>query len=141
MARSRLLTAAKLVLYVNGKPYSLATHLRWDSGTPKKSIYALDSGEPYELAPTTTKVSGSIGLLRLIGDGGLEGAGITPNFESLVREKYFTMALIERSTNTEIFRANRCSVVNQSWDVPSKSIVTGTFVFEALDWNNESASR
>lgn len=138
MSRSRLITSAKVVLYVNGKPFAQVTDFRWDAATPPKAIYAVDSGEPYELAATQTKISGTVGLLRLIGDGGLEGAGVMPGLHDLPRNKYFSLALIERTTDTTIFRADKCWCVAQSWNVPSKGIVTGQMGFEAIDWSNEA---
>lgn len=141
MARSRLITTAQVVLYVNGNPHSQVTDFRWDSSTPPKAIYGLDSGEPYELAPGVTKVNGNIGLLRVLGDGGLEGLGAIPQLHELPRGKYFALALIERTSDTQIFRADRCWVVAQSWSVPTKGRITGSASFEALDWSNEAKQR
>jgi hypothetical protein len=141
MARSSLLVSAQVTLYINGRPYALVTGFRWDSATPGKAIYGLDCGEPIEIMDTITKITGSVNLLRRIGDGGLEGAGIIPDFPSLPRGKYFSMSLIEQSTDTQIFRADRCRVMTQSWDVPAKGRVTGQMAFEALDWNNEAHSK
>lgn len=140
MAASRLLTGARVILYINGRPYAAVISFKWDSATPKKAIYGLDSGEPYELAPGQTKITGTITLLRTIGDGGAEGAGMVAEFSDVPREKYFTLALVERLTDTQIFRADQCSVTNQGWDIPSKGTVTGSLSFEALTWNNEAVS-
>lgn len=137
MARSNIITGAKVVVYINSKPFAFVMNFRWDSSTPRRAIYGIDSGEPYELAPTTTKIGGSVGVYRTIDGGGLEGPGIVANLDNIPREKYFSLALIERSTGVTIFRADQCSVISQSWDVPSRGIMTGSFTFEALSWNNE----
>lgn len=134
---SRILVAAQIVVYVNGRAYAQVTSFRWNSMTPKKAIYGLDSGEPFELAPTTTKIGGEMGLLRLMGDGGLEGAGVTALFPDLPREKYFTMTLRDMASDTQIFRAENSTCISQAWDVPAKGMVTGRMSFEALDWDNE----
>lgn len=138
MSRSRLVTGAKVALYINGRPYAQVTSFRWDSLTPAKPIYGIDSGEPYELAPTTTRIAGNVGMVRLIGDGGLEGPGITHHFGDVPRGKYFSLTLVERGTDTTIFRADRCTATSQSWDVPNKGMVQGQMAFEALDWSNEA---
>lgn len=140
MSRSPLATSAQVVLYVNGRSYAQVTGFNWSSVTPPKAIYGLDSGEPYELAPTITKVTGTVGLLRMVGDGGLEGAGIAPHLPDLPRGRYFSLALIHRGTDITIFRSDRCWVVSQSWDVPSKGRVSGSMTFEGFDWSNEAAS-
>ncbi|NDD85746.1 hypothetical protein EBZ38_15905 [bacterium] len=137
MARSRLITGAKVVVYVNGSVFGYAINFRWTSSTPRRAIYGIDSGEPYELAPTTTRIVGSMSLYRTIDGGGLEGPGVVANLDNIPREKYFSIALMERSSGQVIFRAEQCSVVSQSWDIPSRGIVTGSFEFEALAWNNE----
>jgi hypothetical protein len=139
--RSRLAAGAKVILYVNGKPYAPVVSFRWDSTTVPHPIMGLDSGEPYELAPATTKITGNLMILRQIGDGGIEGAGLVPNFGDLPRGKYFTLALVDRVTDTTMFQASKCWIVSQSWDVPSKGLVTGSVSFEAIDWNNEASSR
>lgn len=138
MSRSILATSARVVLYANGRHYAQVTNFAWSAATPPKAIYGLDSGEPYELAPTITKVTGTMGLLRAVGDGGLEGAGVAPHLPDLPRGRYFSVTLVDRLTDVQIFRAERCWVVSQSWDVPSKGRITGSCVFEALDWNNEA---
>lgn len=140
MARSQLVTGAKVILYINGNPYAMVTSFRWDSATPKRAIYGLDSATPYELAPGQTKITGSIGLVRLSGDGGLEGAGIVAPAPQAIREKYFTIQLVDRSTDTQLFAADKCSVLNQGWEVGAKGLMSGNMSFEALAWNNESKS-
>jgi hypothetical protein len=138
MARSHLATAARVILYINGQPYAQATSFRWDSATPARALYGLDCGEPYELAHTVTKITGQIGLLRVVGDGGLEGAGVVQHFADVPKGRYFTLALIDRVTDTQLFRADRCKATSQSWNVPSKGRIEGTLTFEALDWSNEA---
>lgn len=136
MARQTLQTAASVVCYINGKPYGLVTTFQWSSQTARKAIYGLDSTTPYELAPTVSKVTGSLGLIRQVGDSGIEGAGIAAPVPLLPREKYFTIALIDRTTDTIIFRADYCSVTNQTWTASARALVSGSISFEALDWAN-----
>lgn len=135
---SPILGGAKVILYINGLPYAAVTAFKWDSATPKKAIYGIDSADPYELAPTQNRITGMLMLLRIIGDGGAEGAGMVAQFPDVTLEKYFTLALVERSSDTQIFRADSCSVTSQSWDVPARGLVMGTLNFEALTWSNES---
>lgn len=137
MASSPLIAAAAVTLYINGRPYAQVSSFRWDSDTPMREIYGIDSGEPYELAPTQSRISGNIGLYRLIGDGGIEGAGATVHYGELPRQKYFTLSLVLHKYDLQLFYAGRCSVVRQNWDVPAKGLITGAMSFKAIDWNNE----
>lgn len=140
MARARTISGAHLILYLNGRPYSLATGFSFQVITSRKAIYGVDSGEPYEIAPTTSKVTGQINLIRTIGDGGLEGSGIAAPLENVPREKYVTITLIERSSDTVVFQADQAAVVGQSWNVEAKSLMRGSMQFEAIDWSNEATA-
>lgn len=137
MGRAKVVASAAVICHVNGKPYGRVRDFQFTSGTPRKVQYGLDSTEPYELIPTTTKVVGRLTLFRTSGDAGAEGAGMTSRYEEFPREKYFSLMLIERGSDTTLFEARYCSVTSQTWTVPEKGIVTGTIEFEALDWSNE----
>lgn len=138
--RSRLGTSARVILYINGRPYAAVVAFRWDSFTGKRAIVGIDSMDAYELAPTVNKCTGTLTLLRTVGDGGAEGAGLLAHFGEVPKEKYFSLSLVDRLTDTQLFRADECSATNQSWDVPTKGRILGTLTFEALRWNNESTS-
>lgn len=125
------------MVYVNGRVYGRVKEFQWSSATPKKPQYGLDSLEPYELIPTSTRVTGRLTLYRTVGDGGAEGAAMATRYEDVPREKYFSLQLMERGSQTIVFEARYCSVTNQSWSVPERGLVTGTLEFEAIEWNNE----
>ena len=131
------LAGAHVVVYLNGRQYACVSGFSWNSSTPKKKIYGIDSMLPSELAPTTASITGQLQLYRLIGDGGIQGPGMAANFEAASREKYFTLQLIERRSDTCIFSAQYCSVESESWQAPAKGLITGTMSFSALSWTNE----
>jgi hypothetical protein len=131
------MVGAGVVLYVNNRPFGKVTGFRFQSATPRDATYGIDALDPIELAPTRTKINGTLSLLRTLGDGGAEGAGFTAPYEYLSRERYFSLALIDRQSDSVIFRADYCSVTNQSWDVQPKEQIKGVLEFEALDWSNE----
>ncbi len=137
MSRARTVVGAHIICYINGQPYGRLQNFVFKSGTPRRPIYGIDSMDPTELAVTQTKISGAMVVIRTVGDGGAEGAGITANFDDLPREKYFTVQLIERGSDTVIFQAELCSVTNQTWTIPQKGVIHGTIEFEAISWSNE----
>lgn len=137
MARQKVIVSAGVTVYLNNKPFGRVSQFRFSSQTPREPIMAIDSLDPVELAPTSTRVTGSMEIIRTVGDGGAEGAGMTTHFSQLPREKYFSIMLVERISDTVIFRADQCSVVSQSWDFSAKSMVRGSVEFEAIDWSNE----
>ena len=137
MGKSSLVTSPKVTCYINGVDTGRVTGFRWTSDTPRNEIFALDSVTPYEEAPTICRCTGSLNLLRTINDGGIEAIGMTAHSSQMVREMYFTLTLIERTTDTLLFRADYCSVINQTWSVEERSIVRGVVNFSGLYWNNE----
>lgn len=137
MSQSRIASTAKVVLYINGRAYAQVTTFRWTCDTPTREIAGIDSSEPFELAPTRTKVTGTIGLVRLVGDGGIEGAGASVPFEYIASGKYFSLMLVDRATDTTLFRADNCRTSSQYWDVPQKGLITGSLTFEAISSSNE----
>lgn len=138
MARStRLVQSASVLCMVNGRPYGVVTAFQWNSTTPKKEFYGLDSVDPFEIGATITKITGTISVYRTNGDGGAEGWGLATTYDDLSREKYFSLMLVDRATDRVLFQADYCSVTSQAWNVPPKGVITGQIQFTALTWNNE----
>ena len=137
MSKSTLLTSPKIVAYINGRALGLVTSFRWSGDTPMKPANGLDNITPLELMPTNARCTGSMGLLRQSLDGGVEARGMTAHSSQVVRERYYTLTLIDRTTDTTIFRADFCMTTNQSWEVPERGFVKGQVNFEALSWSNE----
>jgi hypothetical protein len=137
MSRSTLIVSAGVVLYVNGNPYARVLGFQWGISTPRNALHGIDAITPFELALTSTSVSGSLTVYRQSQDGGAEGAGFTVTMPELPREKYFSMMLIEPHTNTILFEARQCSVESQSWQVALKSYVIGSISFSAISASNE----
>lgn len=137
--RSHLLTGAKLVMYVNKKPFGLVTNFSFSIDTSKRAIHVVDLMEAVELAPTMIRITGSMQILRQTGDGGAEGAGLVATQPELSRERYFSLTLVERGTDITVFQATQCSVTNQVWQVPARGFMQGTVNFEAIEWANETS--
>ncbi len=138
MTRARSIVAANVICYVNNRPFGKVTGFSFSSATPREPINGIDSIDPFELAANTTRVTGSLTLVRTLYDGGAEGAGMTTDFERLPQEKYFSILLVERLSDTVLFQANHCSVNQQSWGASAKGVMTGQVEFEALSWTNEA---
>lgn len=137
MARTKVITSPSLKLYVNGAPFGNV--LSFDFTITSQSILKpeLDNMEPAELAPTSYIVFGRMGLYRLHGDGGLEGAGLSANAIDLPRQKYVTFALIDRVTDQMVFRCDKVWVDSQNWSVGLKGVVRGTLAFKGIGYQNE----
>lgn len=135
--RAKTVTTSGVICHINNKPLGRVTGLRWAITSPHKTTRGLDSLVPCELTPTVLEVSGTISIVRTIGDGGVEGAGMMAPFNFVPSEKYFSMMLVERSSDTVLFSGHYCSVDSQAWSAPTKGTVTGEISFKCLVWNNE----
>lgn len=137
MSRPILVSAATLIVYINGERFGRITSFQHSAVTPHKELRGIDEVEAVELVPTTHAVRGTMGILRTKADGGLEGIGVTARPPQLARERYFSVSIIERSTDTVVFSADRCKVEDQNWSVSAKGLMMGQVSFRALTWNNE----
>jgi hypothetical protein len=134
---AKIVVSASVKLYLNGKPFGKVKDFRYNVSTARKAVYGIDSMEPYELMPTVSRISGTLSMYKTVGDGGAEGAAMVARVEEIPREKYFSIMLVDRTSQTIIFEAKYCSVQSQSWVVSERGIVMGTVDFESLDYNNE----
>lgn len=134
---AKVLTGAHILVYINGKLYGRCSHFAWDSATQHKPIYGLDTADPFELAAAQTKIAGTMTVFRLHSDGGAQGVGMVPKYEDMPRGKYFSISLIDRSNDLQLFEARYCVVQSESWSVPAKGVITGSVHFEGIDWSNE----
>lgn len=137
MARPRLISAARVNCYINGKLIGRVTGINWNSATPHKEARSVDDPSIQEFMPTTIGISGTIMLLRMIGDGGSQGIGICVPQSLLSKEKYFTMVLVERETDTTIFRMEQGVCHGENWQIMIKSLVAGVINFSGIAWSNE----
>lgn len=138
-AQSLIVTGASVRVFINGRLYGNVTSFKFTSETPGKEIHGLDSVEPDEIATTVARVSGSLGMYRLIASGGLQGIGVQPEYADLPAGKYFTLSLVERSTDTTIFEASQCRAERESWDFAAKQQSQGQLDFKGIRWGNETA--
>lgn len=138
MARPRIIAAARILVVINGNLYGRCGSISWNVANPKKSIRSVDSPFVQEYAPTTLEVTGSMTIYRLINDGGLEGAGISAPMIDQSREKYVTIQLIERETDTTLLQINQAAIQGQSWNAVAKGLLMGQFSFTGIIFTNEA---
>jgi hypothetical protein len=136
--RARIITGAHLVCYINNKPFSGVQSFTWQADTPRRLVRPIDTFMPVEMIQQAPTVIGSCVCYRAIFDGGLEGQGLVATFEDLSRDKYFAISIVERSSDTVIFRADFASILSQQWVAQTRQLMAGSFTFQALDWFNES---
>lgn len=135
--RSVLLSSAQLALYVNGLLFGRVSGFHFSVETPRRKMHTVDSTIPFELGTTASNVTGSMTVYRTQRDGGVEGVGMSAPILELPNEKYFTMVIVDLTSQVAIFQANFCSVEGQSWAMDAKGLVTGMVSWAALSYENE----
>jgi hypothetical protein len=138
MARPRILIAARVLCYINGRLVGRVTGFSYAGLTPHKEARGVDDPTVQEFMPTTIGVNGTITLLRTLGDGGAQGAGLTVPQNIVSKQKYFTLVLVERETDQTIFKATECVANSESWNIMAKQIVAGTVNFSGRIYTNEA---
>lgn len=140
MSLPRIQSSSRVALYLNGKLYAQVKSFDFTSSNGAEELRGIDVPYPIELAPTTISVAGSIGLYRILGDGGAEGMNAMSQPIDIASEKYSTLILLDIFTDTVIFRSDYTKITQQSWSVPAKSIMTGQLSFTGIIYNNDSVT-
>jgi hypothetical protein len=135
---TKIVHGAAVVVLVNGVPFAEVSGFQFSSGTPGREIRGIDTIETLELAPISAGCTGQLSLYRQLGDGGIEGKGLSTNYGDLPALKYITIQLIDRRADLILFSADRCRVESQTWSVQTKGLMTGQMSFRALSWSNET---
>lgn len=131
---------AHLKVYINSCLYGTVTGMAFRIVSGHEARRGIDNPMPFALVPTTYSVQGSLSVLR-IRDGGLEGRGFVPFGNELPRQKYLSIQIIDRVTGRMLFNAANSVVNDQQWSVQSKSLMSGSFSFEAMGFGNESSDQ
>ncbi len=138
---SRLLVGAGLRCYINGQPFGRTQSGDFGIEYPRRAVDVLDSFFPAEMIQGATRTTGSLHIYRTHGDGGAQSAGIVAPLADLALEKYFSILILDRSTDTVVFRADQCSMVSERWGLPTRGYVMGVINFMAIGFSNEVASK
>lgn len=136
MPVNRLTVGAHVVAYINSKQFGIAD-IDWSISYGKRESHGIDWLGPIEFIPGSKTVRGSMTLYKVRGDGGVEAAGMAGTWADTTLEKYFSLLVLDRVSDTTIFRADRCSIDSQSWKV-GRGYIMGQIQFSALEWGNEA---
>jgi hypothetical protein len=137
MALSRLMVGAHALVHINGRLYGRVASIDVDSSTPHREVQPVDVLTPAELIPQAAKLSGSMQVYRIHGDGGIQATGMIPTWRDLTRGKYFSILITDRFSDTTFFRADACSCTGDRWRI-ARGYVMGQISFKGLAWTNET---
>lgn len=141
MAHPFSIAGAHLKVFVNGKLLGYATAVpTLKVMTSHGDLRAIDSPVVRSRVPRMYGVNGTMQVLRGRSTGGLEGAGMVPSAQAMLRQKYLTIELQDRITQDIVFSVRQCDVDDQSWQIQAKGLVVGTFNFTGITFDNEATN-
>ena len=139
MGQSFSLASAHLKVFVNWKLLGYVMGVpTWLVRSEWGRLRELDTVATRQLTPRLFEVSGTMQVLRGRSTGGLEGAGMVPSAETMLRQKYLTIEIQDRITQDIVYRAIECTFQQQQWRIDPKGLVTGNFNFEGRAFANEA---
>ncbi len=134
--KTSIITGPHVIVYVNGKPFAHAAAFSYEESKPQKPIYGVDTLLPLDMVPGPLSYSAQLQMYRMRKLGGIEGDGLAPSWAAATRGKYFSLMLIDRATQDVLFEGHKNVVTGQSWNVATKSIMTGSVNFTGLFYAN-----
>lgn len=141
MASGNIVVGAHCRVSINGQAYGRTIRARFRSSTPNRSVNTIDSWVPIEFVPQQTEFTGNLSVYRLHADGGVQATGIAPTYPDLTLGKYFSILVLDRFSDTVLFRSDRCVLLEEDWDIPTRGFVTGSLSFRGISWSNEVQSK
>lgn len=132
----QVVSGAHVVVYLNNQVYSRVKEISFQSTEPAREVQTIDTLLPAEEIPGPVRCRVTMRVYRLHRDGGAQGAGATTTWADITRQKYAAVVVIDRATDTVIFRADRAKLVSEDWPV-GRALMEGTLVFQVLFWGNE----
>lgn len=139
---SLVTVGAGVVCYINAKLCGKIINFDYMAESPRRFVQTVDTLIPFEAVAGPTQVTGRFSMYRVRGDGGAEALGIigpqilASGESGIANEKYFTIAIIDRLSDTTLFQSNYCSVISQSCSINRGQVIVN-ISFRALMYNNE----
>jgi hypothetical protein len=140
MPRSETVVAAHLKIYVNGSLMGWATGFQPRIQTPVRKAQGIDTLMTFELMPTGFSASGSLQIVRGRAQGGPEGLGMVAAAKDMLKQKYLTIEVVDRITDSIVFKFTGCTITDQTWMISPKGVVTGALTFEAINYSNDGVT-
>lgn len=137
MGQQLTINGSHIKLYINATLIGICTSASFSIDYGRRVITGIDVQTPTEITSGQIKVKGSLSIVRLKLDGGPEGYNMVPAISDISLEKYVSITLIDRYTESVIFRTDFALISNQSWNIKNRQILTGTVNFDSIDYVNE----
>lgn len=123
-------------VFINGRAYTPVTAIRWTASSSRHEINGIDQSIPFELVTGVCSVNGSLEILRIRDAGGIQGPGIAAPERLILQERYFSLTVIDRISDTVLLQINEASVTDENWQA-GRGQVSGSVGFKGIAWQND----
>ena len=138
MAISNIITSPHCVCYLNSVAFARVCGLSYNIDSPRKPLHGIDVLQCVELVPVGLSISGTLQMYRMHLDGGAEAAGMLATWNQATKEKYASMYVLDRATDSVIVNVDKLCVTSQSWSITPKAFLVGTINWTGFGYGNES---
>lgn len=135
--QAKYLTGARTIIRVNGDVVAFAFQVTWNCRTEATEIYTIDDPLPWEIAPKTISVTGTLGLFQLPGDSPIARL-MQADIANFLMNKYITIEVKDVASDNIIFKTNKAIVTGQQGEVASERLSTMTLTWTAVGWRAEN---
>ena len=136
MPSSTVVRGGDVKVWINGNLFTPVSSVKYRINTNRKEIFGIDQIIPFELAPGTISIDGSVDVYRMKNNGSLEGRGIVAPLQKMLEEKYFSLVITDRETDICLLYIPQASLKEQNWSF-QKGICTGSFSFAGIGYASD----
>lgn len=135
-----ILTSPSLRVFINNKVYGKVTSFSHTVDRGLRTRRGVDELLPAEIVEGPVTVRGQMDVIRLRYDAGLEGGGLVALPGRIPLEKYISIRVIDRRSDTVVFQADQARVLAYNFVVRPRDRVHLSLSFEAIGYTNEFGS-
>jgi hypothetical protein len=130
-------TGPRCVLKVNGKLIGFAFAVSYTIQTDNTEVFTIDDYLPYELAPRSISVSGTLGMFVIPGRSSVS-EGLQSNVLSFMMNKYISLEISDSATGTILFKTNKAVITGQQTSIQAEQMSITQLSWKAIGWQNET---
>lgn len=133
---AKYMTGSRVILKCNDQLLGFAFAVRYNISTANTEVQTIDTWVPWELAPQTVNVSGTMSLFHVPGKS-VDQQLLQANLFSFLMHKYITIEISDRTTGNVIFKTNKAVITGKSQTLIAGEISTVELSWKAIGWSDE----
>lgn len=129
-------SGARCKIKINGKLVGFAFAVSWNVETSVTEIRTIDEYTPWELAPKHVKVSGTLSMLHIPGEGPSVSLHQS-NVLNFLQQKYITIEVRDQQSDNLLFFTNKAMVTSRTENLRAEQLGDIVLTWQAIGWKDE----